>query len=259
MPTSAIESQPFGSGQTPGATDDAPLASGKAMGKRLRIPRRERPTRGRVIEVLLIGVLTQIGIAMLWLTSDYLDRMLRPLYSAAFALGIAFAAALAQRRLEGMARLFWSVAGAFWASLAFWVVAVPLTLRSNPGFQRISYPMFMARDGWYSASDLLPIVLTALTIGVVVGVAGWIGWSWKASRELQVDIYAISTGPDDSQSDSARLAAPSLPLNRTYSDQPEYGMSPQHSSDSSDLRDQWGPPSGANSPELTPLKGQFAD
>lgn len=240
MPSVTFESQPLGPGQVDEMPDEPRATKGM---KRVGIPRRDRPTRGRVIETLLIGVLTQTAIALLWISAD---RMERSLYSLIFVVGMATAASAAQRRLEGMARLVWSLVGAFWASLAFWVVSVPLTLRSNPGYRGMSYPLFMARDGWYSASDLLPMVLTALTVGVVVGVAGWIVWSWKASRELQADIYAASPAPVEPLTQFGNEpAAPSVlpaPVG-----QPGLSPLPEPSSESDNSRDRWGPPTDRNS------------
>lgn len=211
--------------------------------KRVGIPRRDRPTRGRVIEALLIGVLAQIIVAMLWITTE---RMERTPYTLIFVLGITAAAAAGQRRLESVARLLWSLVGAFWASLAFWVVSVPLVLRSNPGYRGMSYPLFMARDGWYSASDLFPVVLTALMVGVFVGVAGWIVWSWRASRKLQADLYSDLAEPAEAltQTDEDLLASPVLspPLGQT---QPTLLLQPATESD--DSRDRWGPPEDHNS------------
>lgn len=240
MSSVTLESQPAGPDQV-AEMQGEPRAKKKI--KRVGIPRRDRPTRGRVIEALLVGVLTQTAIAMLWIVSDLVERSL---YSLIFVFGIAAAAAAAQRRLEGMARLVWSLVGAFWASLAFWVVSVPVTLRSNPGYRGMSYPLFMARDGWYSASDLLPVVLTALTVGVVVGVAGWIVWSWKASRELRADIYTASTAPVEplTQRGSEPMTPPVLPA---VGGQLKYKSVPQPSGESDNSRDRWGPPTEQDS------------
>lgn len=240
MPSVTPESQPPAPSQGDATSDES-----QEDVRRAGIPRRERPTRGRVTETLLIGVLTQTVIAMLWMAND---RMQRPIYSLLFVFGIALASTVAQRRLEGMARLIWSLVGSFWASMAFWVVSVPLTLRSNPGFRNLSYPLFMARDGWYTASDLLPVVLTALTVGVVVGVAGWIVWSWKASRELQADIYEDSAAQAETVTRfGSAPTVPSLPLLQASVGQSDHVSSSQFAGVSDNSRDRWGPPPSIDS------------
>lgn len=92
---------------------------------------------------------------------------------AIFVAGFAAVSLAAQRGLDGIARILWSVIGSFWAALVFWVAGIPLAVRSGglPGTGAYGPPF--APGGFAFFSQLLPVVSVAMIIGIVTGLGGW--------------------------------------------------------------------------------------
>lgn len=190
------------------------------------------PTRGRILEALFIGAATQTAIAIVWVLG-YSPLLL---LVSMFVVGVGAATVFAQRRLLGAARLIWSILGGFWAGVGFWVTSIPLTLRSTPQLQALAYPLFSRRGNWYTASDLLPLVLISVALGVFSGVAGWIIWGMHSTKRLLTEVETPERRA--ANADKGESWVPSHEVTKAC-DEIDQDMS----------RERWGPPGGpSNSP-----------
>lgn len=134
--------------------------------------------RPRVAVALAIGALSQALLALLWV----IWGVGRAGLTTVFVVSMVVVSLVAQRRVDGIARLIWSVISCFWAGFAFWLASTPLTLQSKPPARALAYPMLNLPQGFEAAFDLLPIVTTAMAIGAICGALGWARWAVLSAR-----------------------------------------------------------------------------
>ncbi len=139
---------------------------------------------GGLVQLVVLGVTGIPPVASRPALAEALAALLAT--GAFLALGAA-----AQRNVSGSARLVWSVWGAFWCGLGFWVVSVPISLVSPlpvttlaPPAAAFAYPFPFTGVSFDVARDLAAVLVLSLGSGLAAGVGGLAyEWVWDRRNE----------------------------------------------------------------------------